>query len=87
MGRYYLEKRDQAKALPLFRRLRALAPGDGEPALTGDAREWFLESLYLSGMAHFQTRSYAEAFPVLRKITTDIRLRKLFSIEEGDQRK
>ncbi len=71
IGRYYMKKRDQSKALPMLKRLRSLEPKEGEDALTGDELEWFLESLYLTGVAHFETRNFAEAFPVLRKITTE----------------
>lgn len=71
IGRYYLEKRDQTKALGMLQRVRALEPKVGDEPLSGDQKEWYLESLYLTGQAYFQTRRFAEAFPVLRKITRE----------------
>ncbi|MBM4142030.1 MAG: outer membrane protein assembly factor BamD [Lentisphaerae bacterium] len=69
LGRHYLEIRDQAKAVSMLSKLKALEKPDKKP--TGEEREWFLEALYLAGVAHFQTRRFSEAFPVLRKITSD----------------
>ncbi|MFM9194313.1 MAG: tetratricopeptide repeat protein, partial [Planctomycetia bacterium] len=39
--------------------------------MDADTRELFLEGLYLQGIAFFQTRQYAQAFPLLRRITND----------------
>lgn len=71
LGRYYFKKHDNEKAIQMFKRLRTLEPKEGEAPLVNEEREWFLESLYLTGSAYFNMRNYAEAFPVLRKITSD----------------
>jgi len=68
LGRYYLDVRDQAKAIQMLGKLKSLEQPGKE--LAGDEREWFLEALYLTGVAHFQTRRFNEAFPVLRRITS-----------------
>jgi TolA-binding protein len=68
LGRHYLDTRDQAKAILMFGKLKSLERPGKE--LAGDEREWFLEALYLTGVAHFQTRRFSDAFPVLRKITS-----------------
>jgi outer membrane protein assembly factor BamD (BamD/ComL family) len=71
IGRHDSKKRDYEKAIPMLKRLRALEPGEGEEPLVGEKREWFLESLYLTGAAYFNMRRYPQAFPVLRKITKE----------------
>jgi len=67
LGKHYIEARDEASAVNCLRHLSELKKGDQEP--TGAALEMYLEGLYLTGIAHFQTRQYAAAFPILRKIT------------------
>jgi len=67
LGRHYLDARQQAQAIDYLRNLQRL--DDGKKKLVGDDRELYLESLYLTGMAHFQLRQYGAAFSVLRKIT------------------
>ena len=69
LGRYYISARDQTKAVGYLRNLRAMENPDKE--LTGEALDTFLEGLYLTGVAYFDTRQYPAAFPVLRKITND----------------
>jgi tetratricopeptide (TPR) repeat protein len=67
LGKHYLDARDQAKAVHYLGQLRAL-DADGE-TLAGDDLERYLESLYLTGVAHFQVRQYGSAFTALRRIT------------------
>ncbi|NQZ66461.1 MAG: tetratricopeptide repeat protein [Lentisphaeria bacterium] len=69
IGRHYSKKRDYEKAIQILKRLRALEPKEGEKPLVAEKRDWFLESLYLTGVAYFNMRRYPKAFPVLRKIT------------------
>lgn len=69
LGRHYLAVREQNKAIPLLGRLKALNQPGKE--LKGDEKEWYLESLYMTGLAYFQMRQFGEAFPVLRKITVN----------------
>lgn len=69
LGRHYLAANEQNKALPLLGRLKALNQPGKE--LKGDEKEWYLESLYLTGVAYFQMRQFGEAFPALRKITAN----------------
>ena len=67
LGRHYLDARDHARAIHALRHLNALARQD--KPLAGRGKEVYLEGLYLTGVAHYQTRQYAAAFPILRKIT------------------
>lgn len=67
LGRHYLAAREQTKAIPLLGRLKALNQPGKE--LKGEEKDWYLESLYMTGVAYFQMRQFGEAFPVLRKIT------------------
>ena len=69
LGRHYLAAREQNKAIPLLGRLKALNQPGKE--LKGDEKDWYLESLYMTGVAYFQMRQFGEAFPVLRKITAN----------------
>ena len=57
------------EAIGYLRNLKSLEQPGKE--LEKEDRDLFLESLYLQGMAYFQTRQYAQAFPLLRRITTD----------------
>ncbi len=67
LGKHYLDVRDQTKAVHYLGQIRALYV-DGE-TLAGDDLERYLESLYLTGVAHFQVRQYGPAFTALRRIT------------------
>ena len=70
LGKHYLGAgRDKARAIGYLRRLRDLKKPD--KPVTGRAREMYLEGLYLTGVAEFETRNYAGACAVLRKITRD----------------
>ena len=69
LGKHYVEQHDQARAIQVLRHLNDLKKPDEE--ITGQARQLYLEGLYLTGMAYFQMKQYGSAFPVLRKITTD----------------
>jgi outer membrane protein assembly factor BamD (BamD/ComL family) len=67
LGKNYLDQHREQDAINAFRHHRSLEKPD-EP-LVGDAREIFLESTYLTGVAYYQMRQYAKSFPILRKIT------------------
>lgn len=69
LGKHFIEARDQAAAVNTLRHLNDLRKPDEEPA--GEAKEMYLEGLYLTGVANFQMRQYAAAFPILRKITNN----------------
>jgi TolA-binding protein len=69
LGRHYIRANEKLpEAIGYLNRLRPLEP-ENKLAL-GEDREWFLEAMYLTGMAYFQTRQYTRAFPVLRHITS-----------------
>ncbi|HUT31877.1 MAG TPA: tetratricopeptide repeat protein [Planctomycetota bacterium] len=77
LGKHFIEAHDQATAVNYLRHLNELEKGDpaappeaGEGP-TGQAKEMYLEGLYLTGVAYFQMRQYAAAFPILRKITNN----------------
>lgn len=69
LGKHALSRSQQMEAIGYLRNLKALEQPGKE--LAGEDRDLFLESLYLQGMAYFQTRQYAQAFPLLRRITND----------------
>jgi outer membrane protein assembly factor BamD (BamD/ComL family) len=69
LGKHYLEQHKEGDAINSFRHHRSLEKPD-QP-LVGDARELFLESTYLTGVAYYQMRQYSKAFPILRKITNN----------------
>ena len=76
LGRYYVGAADYPKALNALRHLTTVkgsepsaASGQGEEP-TGRDLDIYLEALYLTGVANFQTRQFATAFPLLRKITS-----------------
>jgi TolA-binding protein len=69
LGKHALSRSQQMEAIGYLRNLKALEKPGAE--LEGEDRDLFLESLYLQGMAYFQTRQYAQAFPLLRRITND----------------
>jgi len=69
LGKHFVEAHDHPAAIIYLRRLAELKQPDEE--LAGKAKEMYLESLYLTGVAHFQARQYAAAFPILRKITNN----------------
>jgi TolA-binding protein len=67
LGKYYLEARDNPKAIL---NLRNTANIELETkVLKGKDLELYLEGLYLTGIAYFNSRQYGAAFSVLRKIT------------------
>ena len=68
LGEISIEANQQLAAVNYLNRLRVLEPVDG--LAEGDDREMFLKAMYLMGVAHFQTRQYGMAFPVLRHITS-----------------
>jgi TolA-binding protein len=69
LGKHALSRSEQMEAIGYLRNLKALE----QPGVEMDAetRDLFLEGLYLQGIAYFQTRQYAQAFPLLRRITND----------------
>ena len=69
LGKHALERSEQMEAIGHLRNLKGLE----QPGVEMDAetRDLFLEGLYLEGVAYFQTRQYAQAFPLLRRITND----------------
>jgi TolA-binding protein len=69
LGKHALSRSEQQEAIGHLRALRNLEQPGVE--LEGEAKDMFLESLYLQGIAFFQTRQYAAAFPLLRRITND----------------
>ena len=69
LGKYALSRSQQMEAIGYLRNLNSLEQPGKE--MDDDTRELFLEGLYLQGMAYFQTRQYAQAFPLLRRITND----------------
>ncbi len=68
LGRHFLNRGQHSKALANFRPLWRLKKTGQE--IKGDEKEMYLESLYLGGVAYFQTRQYSSAFPMLRRITS-----------------
>ena len=69
LGKHAVARSQQMEAIAYLRNLKALDQPGKE--MDDETRELFLESLYLQGMAYFQTRQYAQAFPLLRRITND----------------
>ena len=68
LGKHYISANQQMQAISFLNRLRVLEPED--KLAEGEDRELLLESMYLIGVAYFQTRQYNLAFPVLRHITS-----------------
>jgi TolA-binding protein len=69
LGKHALSRSEQMEAIGHLRNLKSLeVPG---VEMDADTRELFLEGLYLQGVAFFQTRQYAQSFPLLRRITND----------------
>ncbi|MFM8634257.1 MAG: tetratricopeptide repeat protein [Planctomycetia bacterium] len=69
LGKHALSRSEQMEAIGYLRNLKGLEQPGVE--MDADTRELFLEGLYLQGIAFFQTRQYAQAFPLLRRITND----------------
>ncbi len=69
LGKHALSRSEQLEAIGYLRNLKGLEQPGVE--MDAEARELFLEGLYLQGIAYFQTRQYAAAFPLLRRITND----------------
>lgn len=69
LGKHYLEQHKEGDAIICFRHHLSLEKPD-QPLL-GDARELFLESTYLTGVAYYQMHQYSKAFPILRRITNN----------------
>jgi TolA-binding protein len=71
LGRHLIETQKYADAIRHLRNVGALAKEEETRTLTADEREWYIESLYLTGVANFHLRQYGNAFTVLRNITRD----------------
>jgi outer membrane protein assembly factor BamD (BamD/ComL family) len=69
LGKHALSRSQQMDAINYLRNLKALEQPGKE--MDDETKDLFLESLYLQGVAYFQTRQYAQAFPLLRRITSD----------------
>lgn len=69
LGKHMVETNNFPQAIIYLSRLRDME--DPEKPLNGDQLDMFLEALYLTGVAHFQSKQYGAAFPILRKITAD----------------
>jgi len=69
LGKHYLEAGDYPRAINYLRHLNELKKPDKEP--TGRALDLYLEGLYQTGAAYFRMRQFANAFPILRKITNN----------------
>jgi len=67
LGKHYVDVADYPAAIDALRHLNALKKPDEEP--TGRDLDIYLEGLYLTGVVRAQTRQFASAFPILRKIT------------------
>jgi tetratricopeptide (TPR) repeat protein len=69
LGKHYLEQYQQPQAISYLRRMKELERGEEE--LKGETADLYLEAMYLTGVAYFQLRQYANAFPILRTITNN----------------
>jgi TolA-binding protein len=67
LGRHYGSAHQEADAIRALSRLGEIKKPDVDPR--GEALEVYLEGLYLTGIAYYNTRQFTSAFPVLRKIT------------------
>ncbi len=68
LGRHYLELRENDRAVEKLRYVSKLKKNDDEE-LDPKELDMYLEALYLSGVANFNSRQFPAAFSVLRKIT------------------
>jgi TolA-binding protein len=68
LGKHHLDAYEQDQAIPYLTRVKEL---EQEKDLTPEYRDILVESLYLTGVAHYQKREYNRAFPTLRKVTMD----------------
>ncbi len=69
LGKHYLAAKDQTKAIGYLRNARTIEAQDR--SVPDNLRDVYLESIYLMGVANFEQRQYAAAFPLLRRITDD----------------
>jgi len=67
LGKHMIDTANYPQAVIYLARLREME--DPDQPLTGDPLDLYLEALYLTGVAHFEAKQYAAAFPILRKIT------------------
>lgn len=70
LGKHYLNVYEQLLAINYLRQISVLENLD-EQEWDDDVENLYLESLYLTGVAYFQMQQYGQAFPVLRKITSN----------------
>ena len=71
LGRHLIETQKYVEAIQYLRHLGLLIKKDDTDILSAEEQEWYLESLYLTGVANFHLRQYGNAFTVLRNITRD----------------
>ncbi|MBI2192489.1 MAG: tetratricopeptide repeat protein [Planctomycetes bacterium] len=69
LGKHFLEVHNQEEAVRSLGKLKELKKPNEE--MDEEQQELYVESLYLTGIAYFQSRQYNAAFPVLRQITRD----------------
>ncbi|MBE7462913.1 MAG: tetratricopeptide repeat protein [Planctomycetes bacterium] len=69
LGKHHIAQHDQAKALKYLQYLGKLKTPD--QALEGEDLDLYLQGLYYSGLAFFETGNYGAAFQPLRTITND----------------
>jgi tetratricopeptide (TPR) repeat protein len=69
LGKHFISQFQQPQAIIYLAKLRELERLD-EEHFTDTSKEMYLEGLYLTGVAYYQTHQFAKAFPVLRRITT-----------------
>jgi TolA-binding protein len=68
LGKHHMDAYEQDQAIPYLTRVKDL---EQEKDLAPEYRDVLVESLYLTGVAHYQKREYNRAFPTLRKVTVD----------------
>jgi len=71
LGEHVLNEGNHAQAVIYFSKLRELGERHAENPLRDDLLDMYLKSMYLTGVAHYETKQYSKAFPVLRRITAD----------------
>lgn len=67
LGKHYLDTHKQEEAVRAFAHLKQLKQPDKN--MEEEELEIYLEGLYLTGVALYQTRQYDATFPILRQIT------------------
>jgi TolA-binding protein len=68
LGKHHMDAYEQDQAIPYLTRVKDL---EQEKDLAPEYKDVLVESLYLTGVAHYQKREYNRAFPALRKVTVE----------------